>query len=111
MVETLKCGLSLLALARIWRSEGVTEDNRIGIRAGGDDYEELVRAVSDDLRRRFPYGGANIVDGLTDQLEQFLRDGSAGVERSQEIHDGARRDFSDHRCFFLQPRPEFSTSR
>ncbi|KAL0015924.1 hypothetical protein SO802_002993 [Lithocarpus litseifolius] len=29
MVETLKGGLSLLALARIWRSEGVTEDNRL----------------------------------------------------------------------------------
>uniref|UniRef100_A0A2N9HN62 CMP-sialic acid transporter 4 n=1 Tax=Fagus sylvatica TaxID=28930 RepID=A0A2N9HN62_FAGSY len=29
MVETLKCGLSLLALGRIWRSEGVTEDNRL----------------------------------------------------------------------------------
>nr|POE69370.1 cmp-sialic acid transporter 2 [Quercus suber]POF21657.1 cmp-sialic acid transporter 2 [Quercus suber] len=29
MVEALKCGLSLLALARIWRSEGVTEDNRL----------------------------------------------------------------------------------
>nr|POE51307.1 cmp-sialic acid transporter 4 [Quercus suber] len=29
IVETLKCGLSLLALARIWRSEGVTEDNRL----------------------------------------------------------------------------------
>ncbi|KAM4097827.1 hypothetical protein ACJW30_07G031500 [Castanea mollissima] len=28
-VETLKCGLSLLALARIWRSEGVNEDNRL----------------------------------------------------------------------------------
>ncbi|KAL0011865.1 hypothetical protein SO802_006973 [Lithocarpus litseifolius] len=28
-VETLKRGLSLLALARIWRSEGVTEDNRL----------------------------------------------------------------------------------
>uniref|UniRef100_A0A7N2QYY2 Uncharacterized protein n=1 Tax=Quercus lobata TaxID=97700 RepID=A0A7N2QYY2_QUELO len=29
LVETLKCGLSLLALARLWRSEGVTEDNRL----------------------------------------------------------------------------------
>ncbi|XP_030972749.1 CMP-sialic acid transporter 2-like [Quercus lobata] len=29
MVENLKCGLSLLALARIWRSEGVTKDNRL----------------------------------------------------------------------------------
>ncbi|KAL4627778.1 hypothetical protein ACB092_05G190300 [Castanea dentata] len=29
IVETLKCGLSLLALARIWRCEGVTEDNRL----------------------------------------------------------------------------------
>ncbi|XP_062176938.1 CMP-sialic acid transporter 4-like isoform X1 [Alnus glutinosa] len=29
MVETLKCALSLAALARIWRSEGVTEDNRL----------------------------------------------------------------------------------
>ncbi|XP_030941462.1 CMP-sialic acid transporter 2-like [Quercus lobata] len=28
LVETLKCGLSLLALARIWRSEGVIKDNR-----------------------------------------------------------------------------------
>ncbi|KAF3966678.1 hypothetical protein CMV_009247 [Castanea mollissima] len=27
--KTLKCGLSLLALARIWRCEGVTEDNRL----------------------------------------------------------------------------------
>ncbi|KAK7830260.1 cmp-sialic acid transporter 4 [Quercus suber] len=31
MVEALKCGLSLLALARIWRSEGVTEDNRFSL--------------------------------------------------------------------------------
>ncbi|KAI6700937.1 hypothetical protein NL676_015261 [Syzygium grande] len=29
MVETLKCALSLAALARIWRTEGVTEDNRL----------------------------------------------------------------------------------
>ncbi|KAF3975627.1 hypothetical protein CMV_001135 [Castanea mollissima] len=29
IVETLKCGLFLLALARIWRSEGFTEDNRL----------------------------------------------------------------------------------
>lgn len=29
MVETLKCALSLAALSRIWRSEGVTEDNRL----------------------------------------------------------------------------------
>ncbi|KAF3961686.1 hypothetical protein CMV_013716 [Castanea mollissima] len=29
MVEALKCMLSLLALARIWKSEGVTEDNRL----------------------------------------------------------------------------------
>ncbi|KAL7584630.1 hypothetical protein Lser_V15G42473 [Lactuca serriola] len=28
LVEALKCALSLLALARIWRTEGVTEDNR-----------------------------------------------------------------------------------
>ncbi|KAE8684425.1 CMP-sialic acid transporter 4 [Hibiscus syriacus] len=28
MVETLKCALSLVALARIWKSEGVTDDNR-----------------------------------------------------------------------------------
>ena len=62
----------------------------IGIRANGDGYEELVCAKSDDLRRRFPYEGANIIDGLTDQLERFLRDGSASVERSQEIHNVAR---------------------
>ncbi|TYH22706.1 hypothetical protein ES288_A04G150100v1 [Gossypium darwinii] len=29
LVETLKCALSLAALARIWKSEGVTEDNRL----------------------------------------------------------------------------------
>ncbi|KAF5745822.1 CMP-sialic acid transporter 4 [Tripterygium wilfordii] len=29
MVETLKCALSLLALVRIWRNEGVTEDTRL----------------------------------------------------------------------------------
>ncbi|KAE8695040.1 hypothetical protein F3Y22_tig00110745pilonHSYRG00115 [Hibiscus syriacus] len=29
MVETLKCALSLAALARIWKSEGVTDDNRL----------------------------------------------------------------------------------
>ncbi|KAI3795642.1 hypothetical protein L1987_38298 [Smallanthus sonchifolius] len=29
LVETLKCALSLVALARIWRTEGVTEDNRL----------------------------------------------------------------------------------
>ncbi|KAB1207640.1 CMP-sialic acid transporter 4 [Morella rubra] len=29
MVETLKCALSIAALARIWRTEGVTEDNRL----------------------------------------------------------------------------------
>ncbi|KNA05615.1 hypothetical protein SOVF_188690 [Spinacia oleracea] len=29
LVETLKCALSLLALAKIWRTEGVTEDNRL----------------------------------------------------------------------------------
>ncbi|KAL3722840.1 hypothetical protein ACJRO7_035101 [Eucalyptus globulus] len=29
MVETLKCALSLAALARIWKTEGVTEDNRL----------------------------------------------------------------------------------
>ncbi|KAI9380545.1 hypothetical protein POPTR_016G113200v4 [Populus trichocarpa] len=29
MVETLKCALSLAALARTWKKEGVTEDNRL----------------------------------------------------------------------------------
>ncbi|XP_015577445.1 CMP-sialic acid transporter 2 isoform X1 [Ricinus communis] len=29
LVETLKCVLSLAALARIWKNEGVTEDNRL----------------------------------------------------------------------------------
>ncbi|XVF44684.1 hypothetical protein PTKIN_Ptkin02bG0144000 [Pterospermum kingtungense] len=29
LVETLKCALSLAALARTWKSEGVTEDNRL----------------------------------------------------------------------------------
>ncbi|EOX98922.1 Nucleotide-sugar transporter family protein isoform 2, partial [Theobroma cacao] len=29
LVETLKCALSLAALARIWKTEGVTEDNRL----------------------------------------------------------------------------------
>ncbi|XWS54440.1 hypothetical protein CRYUN_Cryun10bG0089500 [Craigia yunnanensis] len=29
LVETLKCALSLAALASIWKSEGVTEDNRL----------------------------------------------------------------------------------
>lgn len=29
LVEALKCALSLVALARIWRTEGVTEDNRL----------------------------------------------------------------------------------
>lgn len=29
LVEALKCALSLLALGRIWRTEGVTEDNRL----------------------------------------------------------------------------------
>ncbi|KAK9279599.1 hypothetical protein L1049_013278 [Liquidambar formosana] len=29
MVEALKCALSLAALGRIWRNEGVTEDNRL----------------------------------------------------------------------------------
>ncbi|XP_057794768.1 CMP-sialic acid transporter 4-like isoform X1 [Salvia miltiorrhiza] len=29
LVETLKCALSLAALARIWRNEGVTDDNRL----------------------------------------------------------------------------------
>lgn len=29
LVEALKCALSLAALARIWRNEGVTEDNRL----------------------------------------------------------------------------------
>ncbi|KAK4491496.1 hypothetical protein RD792_002246 [Penstemon davidsonii] len=29
LVEALKCALSLAALARIWRTEGVTEDNRL----------------------------------------------------------------------------------
>ncbi|CAA7061256.1 unnamed protein product [Microthlaspi erraticum] len=27
--ETLKCALSLLALTRIWKNEGVTDDNRL----------------------------------------------------------------------------------
>ena len=83
----------------------------IGFKASDNGYEELVHTVSDDLRHQFPYGGSDIVDGLTDQLKRFLRDGSAGVEQSQEIHDGTRRDFSDHRRFFLQPRPKFSTLR
>ncbi|XP_049932256.1 CMP-sialic acid transporter 2-like isoform X2 [Nymphaea colorata] len=30
LVEALKCALSLLALAKIWNSDGVTEDNRLG---------------------------------------------------------------------------------
>ncbi|XP_047983664.1 CMP-sialic acid transporter 4-like [Salvia hispanica] len=29
LVESLKCALSLAALARIWRNEGVTDDNRL----------------------------------------------------------------------------------
>ncbi|XP_020962363.1 CMP-sialic acid transporter 4 [Arachis ipaensis] len=29
LVETLKCAISLVALARIWKKEGVTEDNRL----------------------------------------------------------------------------------
>ncbi|XP_020519232.1 CMP-sialic acid transporter 2 isoform X1 [Amborella trichopoda] len=29
LVEALKCGLSLVALAKIWNSEGVTEDNKL----------------------------------------------------------------------------------
>ncbi|KAF3590478.1 hypothetical protein DY000_02027937 [Brassica cretica] len=29
LVETLKCALSLLALTRIWKNEGVTDDNRL----------------------------------------------------------------------------------
>ncbi|KAL2534866.1 CMP-sialic acid transporter 4 [Abeliophyllum distichum] len=29
LVEALKCAISLAALARIWRNEGVTEDNRL----------------------------------------------------------------------------------
>ncbi|MFS8025406.1 putative nucleotide-sugar transporter [Helianthus anomalus] len=29
LVEALKCGLSLVALGRIWRTEGVTDDNRL----------------------------------------------------------------------------------
>ncbi|KAH6791310.1 hypothetical protein C2S51_006316 [Perilla frutescens var. frutescens] len=29
LVETLKCALSVAALARIWRNEGVTDDNRL----------------------------------------------------------------------------------
>lgn len=29
LVETLKCALSLAALARIWKNEGVTDDNRL----------------------------------------------------------------------------------
>ena len=28
-METLKCAISLAALVRIWRNEGVTEDNRL----------------------------------------------------------------------------------
>ncbi|XP_052107839.1 CMP-sialic acid transporter 2-like [Arachis duranensis] len=31
LVETLKCAISLVALARIWKKEGVTEDNRLSI--------------------------------------------------------------------------------
>ncbi|XP_071698091.1 CMP-sialic acid transporter 2-like isoform X2 [Rutidosis leptorrhynchoides] len=30
LVEALKCALSLAALARIWRTDGITEDNRLG---------------------------------------------------------------------------------
>ncbi|XP_031473570.1 CMP-sialic acid transporter 2-like [Nymphaea colorata] len=30
LVEALKCVLSLLALAKIWNTDGVTEDNRVG---------------------------------------------------------------------------------
>ena len=30
-METLKCGFSFLALARIWRHEGVAEDNRYSL--------------------------------------------------------------------------------
>ena len=41
---------------------------RTEIRDGGGSYEVLVHAVSDDLCCRFPYGGANIVDGLTDDF-------------------------------------------
>ncbi|XLT65338.1 hypothetical protein HN873_021777 [Arachis hypogaea] len=29
LVETLKCAISLVALARIWKKDGVTEDNRL----------------------------------------------------------------------------------
>ncbi|KAH6822860.1 hypothetical protein C2S53_017259 [Perilla frutescens var. hirtella] len=29
LVETLKCALSVAALARVWRNEGVTDDNRL----------------------------------------------------------------------------------
>ncbi|KAL4651506.1 hypothetical protein ACB092_01G164600 [Castanea dentata] len=41
IVETLKCGLFLLALARIWRSEGFTEDNRLGT-----TLEELIHVAA-----------------------------------------------------------------
>ena len=61
--------------------------------------------MSDDLRRRFPYKGANFVDGLTNRLERFLKDRSTGIERSWEIHDNAWRDFLDHRRFSFNPDP------
>ena len=61
--------------------------------------------MSDDLRCRFPYEGVDFVDGLTDRLERFLKDGSADIERSWEIHDGAWRDFLDHCRFFFNPDP------
>ncbi|QHO27466.1 CMP-sialic acid transporter [Arachis hypogaea] len=31
LVETLKCAISLVALARIWKKDGVTEDNRVNL--------------------------------------------------------------------------------
>ncbi|KAJ0641183.1 putative nucleotide-sugar transporter [Helianthus annuus] len=31
LVEALKCALSLVALGRIWRTEGVTDDNRYSV--------------------------------------------------------------------------------
>ena len=56
----------------------------IGIKAGGNGYEELVYAVSDDLRHQFPYGGVDIIDGLTDQLKRFLKDESAGSSEARK---------------------------
>ena len=49
---------------------------RTGIRAGGGSYKELVHAVSDDLCRWFLYGGAVIVDGLTEDFWTCGRFGS-----------------------------------